>query len=87
MAKTTRTPARAKDRPPPESSSGWWVLRLVGQMADLTKGFGPDIACLTLVAALALVAVIVGRDPFLVIGFATFFAVLVPLCRYFRLIR
>jgi hypothetical protein len=81
-----RTPERAKGRRRPKNALGWW-LGVASQMAEVTKGFGRDIACLTLIAALALIAVIIGRDPLLVFGFATFFAVLVAFCRYFKLIR
>ena len=81
-----RAPSRAQDTAHSQSTPVWWGS-VASQMADASRKFGRDLGCITLVDALALVAVIMGRDAILTLGFATLFMVLVPLYRYFRLIR
>jgi hypothetical protein len=59
---------------------------LIRPLSDMAVTFGRDRLSLTLVACLALLAVIWGRDVLYTLSFAGAFIVILPLLRYFKLL-
>jgi hypothetical protein len=59
---------------------------LIKPLSDLAVTFGRDRLSLTLVACLALAAVLSGRDPIPTLIFASIFIVGMPLLRYLKLL-
>jgi hypothetical protein len=85
MTSNRRTPARANGPGYPEPPKDHWS-KSVDKAARLAAKFGRDRSALTLIAALALIAVITRGPELAVIGFATLFLLMIPMLRYFRML-
>jgi hypothetical protein len=85
MAHNGKTPVRTNDVGYPKRPKDHWA-QLVDKTAGLAAKFGRDRLALTLVAVLALVAVIARGPELIVIGFATLFLLMIPILRYFQML-
>lgn len=85
MARNGKTPSRAKVPARPSAKAPSWIV-LLEDLFLAAKGMGSNSTSLTLVAVLALVAVIAGQNAFVVLGFALFVMLALPIMRHFKLI-
>jgi hypothetical protein len=79
-------PTMARLEKPPQPRERLRLEVLVREATALAKEFGHDRPSATLVASLALVAVIFGKNELIVLGFALIFMLVLPLLRHFRLL-
>ena len=82
MAKKAKPPVSMDDSRLPDARRWGDLMR---HASGLAGTFGRDRLMHTLVASLALIAVIWGRDPIPVLSFAALFMILMPVLRYLKL--
>ncbi len=82
--KSKKLPESHGDMHPPALKS--WVQDVAALIAKASSGFRRDTFCFTVIGALALISSAFGQGGTFALAFASFFMLLVPILRHFRLI-